>query len=356
MTDTQPHNIPARLIRAGLCLAAFCALRLAGDVVETTNGTRIVGKVTKIHGGTVTVATDFAGDINIKQSLVASITTDRAVAVKVADGTRYIGVVSPAPGGGIKVTSPTGSAVAPMDKVVESWAAADEDPDVVARRRKWTYEAGVDVNGRSGTQTQMGEAANFRAKLTGPDDTFQYYANYVRQETDSQVSADQLKAGVDYADNFTPVSSWYARDEGGFDRVNDISFYDVAAAGYGYDFVKQKEETLTGRAGLSYRYEGYTAPDSPALSTLGADFEFEFAKTFGKAHLHDKIAFVPAFKDLSNYLITHDVTYEIPITKSLWKLAIGMTNNYESRPVDNVGRLETLYYTRLVLAWGQGQP
>ena len=347
------NNTAGGLLRAGLCLAAFCAVRLAADVVETTNGARIVGKITMIHGGTVTVSTDFAGDIKIKQSLVTSITTDRAVAVRVADGTRYVGIVAPSPGGGLAITSPKGSFVTPMDKVVESWAAADEDPDVVARRRKWTYEAGVDINGRSGTQSQMGEAANFGAKLAGPDDTLKVYTNYVRQETDSQVSADQFKAGIDYADNFTPVSSWYARDEGGFDRVNDISFYDVAAAGYGYDFVKQKDQTFTGRAGLSYRYEEYSAADSPALSSTGADFELEYTKNFKKAHLHDKIAFVPAFKDLSNYLITHDISYEIPITKSLWKLAIGMSNNFESRPVDNVGRLETLYYTRLVLSWGQ---
>jgi len=241
-----------------------------------------------------------------------------------------------------------------MEKVVESWAAEEEDPDVVAQRRKWTYEAGVDINGRSGTHTQMGEALTFGAKLAGPNDTLRYYANYIRQESDGQVSADQFKAGADYAANFTALSSWYARDEGGFDRVNDITFYDVAAAGYGYDFIKLKDSTLTGRAGLSYRYEEYSpVANASALSTTGADFELEYTRNFRTAHLHDKIAFVPAFKDLGNFLITHDISYEIPITKSLWKLALGMTNNYESRPVDSVGKLETLYYTRLVLTWGQ---
>jgi putative salt-induced outer membrane protein YdiY len=354
-TDMNHHKTAAALPRMGFLLAAFCAARLAADVVETTNGARIVGRVTGIHGGVVTVATDYAGDINVKQALVASITTDHPIAVRTADGTRIIGMVSPAPEGGIRITSPTRSLDTPVGKVAASWAAGEEDPDVVARQRKWSYEAGVDISGTSGTHTQLGTAATFHAKLSGPDDAFQYYANYLRQESDSQVSADQFKAGVDYADNFSPLSSWYARDEGGFDRVNDETFFDVAATGYGYDFIKAKDETLTGRAGLSYRYDRYSTPNSASLSSAGADFELEYGKKFSKAELHDKLAFVPAFQDLGNFIVTHEASLDFPITKSLWKLSMGMTNNYDSRPVDDVGRLETIYFTRLVLSWGKGQ-
>jgi hypothetical protein len=64
---------------------------------------------------------------------------------------------------------------------------------------------------------------------------------------------------VDYSDNFTPLESWYVKDEAGFDKVNDILFYDIAASGFGYDFIKRDNETLTGRVGLSYRYDDYSA-------------------------------------------------------------------------------------------------
>jgi putative salt-induced outer membrane protein YdiY len=346
----------ATLLHVGILLAALCALRLgAADVVETTNGARIVGRVTKIHGGIVTVATDYAGDINVKQTLVTSITTDHPIAVRVEDGTQIIGMVSPAPEGGLKIASQTSSIVTPVDKLVACWAAGEEDPDLVALRRKWSYEVGVDISGSSGNNTQMGTAVAYRAKLTGPDDTFQYYANYLRQKTDSQVSTDQFKAGADYADNFTPVSSWYARDEAGFDRVNDITLFEVAAAGYGYDFIREKNLTFTGRAGLSYRFDQYSTPNTASLSTAGADFGLEYSQTFGKGRLHDRIAFVPAFQDLGNFIINHELSYEMPITKSLWKLSFGVSNNYNSRPVDDINRLETIYFTRLVLSWGDAQ-
>ncbi len=351
-SDVNHYKITAALVRTAICIAAFCAVRLDADVVETTNGARIVGKVTKIHGGVVTVATDYAGDINVKQELVTSITTDHPVAIRTADGRRFTGIISQAPEGGLKVSGPTSSVVTPVDRIAASWTAGEEDPDVVARRRRWSYEAGVDISGSSGNGTQLGSALTFKSKLTGPDDTFQYFANYLRQETDSQVSADQLKAGVDYADNFTPRSTWYARDEGGFDRVLDITFYDVAAAGYGYSFVKGKDEALTGRVGLSYRYDEYSAVGATALSSAGADFELEYGRKFRKAELHEKIAFVPAFEDVGNFIIAQEVSYDVPITKSLWKLSLGMTNNYDSRPVAELSKFETIYFTRLVLTWG----
>ncbi|HXQ82054.1 MAG TPA: hypothetical protein VN775_12115, partial [Opitutaceae bacterium] len=87
----NPYKIPANILRISICLAAFSACCLAADVVETTNGARIVGRVTKIHGGVVTISTEYAGEINVKQALVSSITTDHPIAVKVADGTRIIG-------------------------------------------------------------------------------------------------------------------------------------------------------------------------------------------------------------------------------------------------------------------------
>ena len=71
-------------IRASTALVAvaLATAQLSADVVETKNGARIVGKVTKIDGGSVFVSTDYAGAITIKQSEVAAINTDTPVAVR----------------------------------------------------------------------------------------------------------------------------------------------------------------------------------------------------------------------------------------------------------------------------------
>ena len=343
------------LARIGACAALFFALRLCADVVETSNGARLVGKITSIHGGIVTLDTDYAGEIKVKQEQVASIATDNPVAVRLADGTRVIGIVTAPAANKLVVTSPTRAIAISMANISATWAAGQEDPDVVALRRKWSYEAGIDVNGRSGGHKQLTTGYGFRAKLEGPDDEFQYFTSYQRQETDGQVSADQFKAGADYADNFTKLASWYVRDEGGFDRVNEITFFDVAAGGLGYDLIREKYQPLTARVGLSYRYDKYSAANSPALSSLGLDTGLDYDLKIGKADLTDKLTFVPAFKDFGNYVVVHELTFQVPITKSLWKLGMGVTNNYDSRPVSGLDKLDTLYFTRLVFTWGRAQ-
>jgi putative salt-induced outer membrane protein YdiY len=345
------------LLRLGVCVALLCALRLSADVIMTTDGARIVGKIKQIHGGVITLSTDYAGDISIKQALVTSITTDHPIAVRTADGTRVIGVVSPTQGGAVSVVGPRGSAATPISKIAASWAAGQEDPDVVASRRKWSYEAGVDINGQSGTNNQLSTDYGFKATLTGPNDLLKLYTAYNRQSTDSVVSTSQFKVGADYSDNFTTYESWYVKDEGGFDRVNDILFYDIAAAGFGYDFVKTDNQTLTGRAGLSYRYDEYAlGTGTPTLSEPGADLGFVYTHKFKTSLLSDEFSFDPTFADPSTFVINHEIKYDIPLANPFWKLSLGMSNSYNSKPVGGVEKLDTLYFARLVLTWGVVAP
>ena len=234
---------------------------LSADTVETKDGSRLVGTVTKIDGGNVTLLTSYAGAITIKQSDVVSITTDSAVAVRLASGTRIDGKVS-TEGGAVKIAGADGVISTSVDKVAASWAAGGKDPAIAALERGWAYEAAVDVSGKSGNKSQLATAFAFRATLAGAQDTLQFYTGYDRQVSDGEKSADQFKVGVDYANNFASHKSWYVRNEGGFDRIKDIELYDVAAAGLGYDLIKDAKQTLTGRAGLSFRYAGYKNPRS----------------------------------------------------------------------------------------------
>ncbi|MEY4940499.1 MAG: hypothetical protein RIQ93_2234, partial [Verrucomicrobiota bacterium] len=213
-----------------LALVVITEGRASADTVEIRGGARIIGKITKIDGGSVVVSTDYAGAITIKQSEVTSIATDAPVAVRLQSGTRFDGKVTAVAGGGIQIAGSDGMVSTTVEKVAASWAAGAVDPLV---DRHWAYEASVDVSGKTGTKEQVGTAAEFRAALKTTQDLLQFYTSYNRQVADSLKAADQLKVGVDYQNNFSGRSSWYARNEGGFDRVKDIDLYNIAAVGYG---------------------------------------------------------------------------------------------------------------------------
>jgi putative salt-induced outer membrane protein YdiY len=325
-------------------------VRLAGDTVDTKNGAHLIGKIIKIDSGIVYLHTDYAGDLEIKQSEVTSFTTDEPIAVRFDSGSRLDGRVTLV-NDKIQIAGFRGTVITSVSHVVATWSAGGEDPVVVARRGHWTYEASTDVNGETGNHNQLGTSGGLRAVHKATYNQLELYAKYNRQVTDGQKSADQLVAGIDYSNNYSERDSLYVRDEAGFDRVMGVAFSDVAAAGYGYDFIKEPNHTLTGRAGLAYRYDSYVNPTTPEVNSLGGDFELNHDWTFRISHIVTKLAFVPVFENLNNFIFTHDTYYEIPLANPHWKLHMGVSNNYNSRPGPGIERLDTTYYTRLLLDW-----
>lgn len=329
---------------------ALSGAQLSADVVETKNGSRLVGTVTAIGGGNVTLSTDYAGSLTIKQADVVSISTDAPVAVRLASGTRFDGKISSS-GGALQIAGADGVVTTSVAKVAASWKAGATDPEVAALDRKWAYEANVDVTGKSGNKSQLGTSFGFRAKLAGVNDTLQFYTAYDRQVTDGQKSADQFKLGTDYANNFAGAKSWYVRDEGGFDRIKDVELYNVAAFGLGYDFIKAAKQTLTGRAGLSFRYEGYKSPLTSDVKSAGMDFGLAHSLQLETFAVVNRLAVVPAFDDFSNFRLTHESFFELPLANPNWKLRMGVANDYNSKPGKGVDKMDTGYFTRLVLNW-----
>lgn len=327
------------------------AAQLSADVVETKDGARIVGKIVGIAGGAISVETSYAGTISVKQSEVTTLSTDAPIAVRLDTGTRLDGRVSAMPSGGVQIAGTDGSITTTTDKIAASWAAGEKDPGLAALERHWSYEAAVDIAGKTGNREQLGTAAALRATLKTPDDTLQFYTAYDRQMVDGTKSADQFKAGVDYQNNFSGRLSWYVRDEGGFDRVKDVELYNVAAAGLGYDAIKEPKQLLTLRAGLSFRYEGYRNPLTTDVKSAGLDFGLAHEYTMANSKIVNRLSFVPTFEDFANYRLTHESFYEIPLAAPSWKLRLGVSNDYNSVPAPGVVELDTAYFARLVLNW-----
>jgi hypothetical protein len=340
-------SLVSRIVVAALALAGA---QLVADTVDIKGGARIVGKVVKIDGGAVVVDTGYAGTITIKQSEVTAISTDAPVAIRLASGTRVDGRVSGS-AGSLQIAGAEGTISTTVDKVAASWAAGGKDPAMAALERSWAYEAAVDVAGKTGNNEQLGTAASLRATLKTAQDTLQFYTAYDRQVTDGTKSADQFKAGVDYQNNFHGRSSWYVRDEGGFDRVKDIELYNIAAFGLGYDAIKEAKQTLTLRAGLSYRYEGYKNPLTTDVRSAGLDFGLAHMLQFQDSRLVNRISYVPSFDDFANYRLTHESFFEVPLAAPSWKLRVGVNNDYNSQPGRGVEKLDTGYFTRFVLNW-----
>lgn len=332
-------------------IALSSGLPLRADVVETKNGARLVGKVLEITGTSLSLETEYAGIVAIKQSEIVSVQTDSPLFVRLTAGTVIQGTLAPTTDGRLQISGGDGTITTNVANIAATWAPGGRDPAIAALDRAWVYEAAVDITGKTGNSEQTGTSVSFRATLAGPRDTLQFYGAYDRQVTDGEKSADQFRLGTDYQNNFSGRYSWYARDEGGFDRVKDIELYNIAAVGLGYDFIKNPLQTLTGRAGISYRYEGYEDPLTEDVNSAGLDFGLNHRYQFKNSLLVNRISYVPSFDDFGNYRVVHESYYELPLTNPAWKLRLGVANDYTSVVPTNREKLDTTYFTRLVLNW-----
>lgn len=344
LTKTGALLLGAALLTTGALFA---------DSIETKDGSRLNGKVSQVAADAVVISTTYAGDIKIKRGEILSITTDGPINLRLADGQVVTGAIATAGADGAIAVNNNGVTVATtnLGQVKQSWAPDAKDPEVAARERHWSYEAGMDVTGKTGNSEQIGTSFSFRATLKSSTDMLQLYAGYDRQVTDKQKSTDLFRVGADYSNNFSGRFSWYARDEAGFDRVKDIDLYNTAAAGLGYDIIKSKIDTLTFRAGVSHRYENYGARDSDNLSEMGLDLALINQLVMKTWSMTNRVTYTPAFSDFGNYRIFHESYIELPMASPRWKFRVGVSNDYTSETAADVERLDTTYFARLILSW-----
>jgi hypothetical protein len=337
-----------------LAVLALSAAHLFADVVETKNGAKLVGKITKIVGGTITLATDYAGEIAIKQSEVTRLTTDGAVAVRLASGTRIDGRVSTATGA-IQVAGKEGTVSTTIDQVAASWAAGAEDPQIVAARRHWTIETSTDIAGRQGNTESTGIGAGFVARLVSPHDVLKFYGSYDYATTTSATgvktkSADATKGGIDYQSFYSEKFGWFIRSELGKDSVAGIDLRSTTDAGASFRLIKTAAQSLVGRLGAGYRFESYPVGpnNNGAVAAAGLSYSYTLNKY---ASLVTDLRYLPAFKDFADYRFLHESAIEVPLAADFWKLRIGVANDYNSRPPGGRDNLDTTYYTRMLLKW-----
>jgi hypothetical protein len=339
-------KVPSGLLRKIFPL--LLVLGLAGaaraDRIELADGSVIVGQLVSAEGGKIKVATDFAGTIEVAQAKVRSFATDQPVNVRLDSGSTVQGRVEPA-SQGVAIVAANGSLTATPTNVTNLWRVGAKGPDA----RTWQYEAALAINGRTGGAEKFAGALSFKATLESREDKLIFALAAEQAEDNGVETANRQFASVDYSSFVSANNLWYARTSLEKDEIKQLDLRSSTAFGLGRKLVKNDVQDLEARIGLSYLYETYangTDFDSPGL-----DVAFLHTYQFSNGKLSNTLTYTPTFEDFGNFRVHHESSYEMPITASLWKLKLGLTNDYTSMPQPGVDRLDTLYFTSLILNW-----
>ncbi len=348
------HAVLKNLLGTALALVLAHAAP-AADRVELTDGSVVLGRLVSAEAGKLKFETAFAGMIEIAQDQVRSFSTDAAVNVQLAAGSTVLGRVAMTDTG-IAVVAADGQFNAPTGKVAAVWRTGQDSPEtrqlkerVAQAERKWAYEASVAITGRTGGSEKFAGVVGLKATLESASDKLIFALKAEQAEDNGVETANRQFASADYSAFYSAKSVWYVRTSLEKDSIKALDLRSDTSFGLGRKVIKDQAQDLELRAGVSYIYETYangTKFDSPGL-----DFTLLHAYTFKTGKLNNVLSYTPAFKDFGNYRLHHETTFEMPITASLWKLKTGISNDFTSIPQPGVERLDTLYFTSLILNW-----
>ena len=341
-----------------LCLVGLAAT-LSADEIQILDGTVLKGKISSISEAEIQIETGFAGTLKIDRTQVSGFSTDEPVFVRLASGAVMPGTVSASETGSVEITGIDGTLRAPLSSVRQSWVEPGQDPEILSReqqiadsKRKWVSQAAANISGKSGNTDEKNMGVNFSATLASKEDALKFYASYDRKETDGSTTADETKAGMRYTAYFNDPWGWYVRQELERDAFENIKLRSVTAGGVSYRFADEDHYKLSANSGLSYRYESYK-DGTPATGSLGLDVGLQhFYRFKNRVEINNELTWVPSIQDFASYLLTQNSWLDFPLGDSkLWKVRMGLRNDYNSQPAGGREATDTTYYSSLVVDW-----
>jgi len=343
-----------RLLLQGLA-GLLLVVTAAADQVELTDGSVIKGRITAVEAGKLKIETAFVGTVTIELAHVKTFATDDPVNVSVAGAPAVVGQVTTA-GAGVLLHGGDAPRELEPAQVTALWRQGAESPgEKIAReraekaKRKWAYEATVAVTGRTGTSDKLNATVGGKATLASEHDRLILAATAERAEDNGVETANRQFGGADYSSFYSPDHGWYVRSSLETDKVKALDLRSASALGFTRKVVRTGSENLELRLGGSYTYEAYS--NNTEYESPGLDFTLLNSWTRASAKLNTVLAYLPTFRGSANYRVRHESNLEVPLTASLWKIKVGIANEYQSVPPAGVARFDTTYFTSLLLNW-----
>ncbi|MCP5146176.1 MAG: DUF481 domain-containing protein [Gammaproteobacteria bacterium] len=335
---------------AGLVLSLLFCASSWGDIVTTKDGARLTGKVQQITQANVQLATSYAGTITIDTAQIETLDTDEPLTSRLADGQTFTGITTINAARGMQVAGNTGRSNAQFDQLLAAWLP-DAQPPVesgIEPPRKWVYSVGADIAGKKGNSDEFSTNIVGDAVLASLHDELRLYGSYERGEQNGVKNSDEAIAGASYSNYFEDDLGWYVRGEIERDDFEDIDLRTTVAGGLTWRPINTDQRTLRLWGGVGYRYESFTSGGNSESPTLDLGLNHRMVVKDWLV-MTNALTFSPQFKDFADYLFVHDSAFEMPIGASRWTVRIGLRNDYKNQPAPGRKKLDTAYYTRLLL-------
>lgn len=215
----------------------------------------------------------------------------------------------------------------------------------------WKRQVDVGVNGAAGNSENFNLRAAISLTRTTSEEITALTAQYVYATNDGDKSTDRGEVAL--RNDWLIGSPWrvYAIGKAEYDQFQDWEWRVSAVGGVGYEFIKNDDTLLLGRAGfgLSREFGGGDGRIKPEAN-LGLDFEHKLDE---RQRIYASVDYYPSVLNFAqDYRIISKAGYEIVVDpKNNISLKLGVEDRYESEPSGGRTPNDFLYFATLSLGF-----
>ena len=339
-----------RKITVLILTCAFPTLACA-DVITFNNGDRLTGKLTSLHNGKLTFASDLAGSVTIGISTIRNLSTAAPVNLNFTDGTVITSTLADAAPGQFR-TEPTDL----LGAHTFTFADLTAINPPAKPKPKWTGSITLGASSTHGSTFDETANLSLNAKRRSDTDRIGVYATYLANRTrdsdtdEKQTTEENFTVGGKYDYFLTEKLYTYLSGRYKTDHIADLDHRIIAGLGLGYQWLESDNISFSTDAGFAELCEQYTSPNpltlvkettrtDEASLQLGYSLDWKIAKKITLSH---HLTYYPSFADFADYFLTSDAELRAAINDSMFT-SFKLVLDYDSTPADGVATTDTKY-------------
>jgi putative salt-induced outer membrane protein YdiY len=315
----------------------FFSSSLFADQVTLKNGDKLTGTVTKYDGKTLTLKTDFLGEVNVQWDAITGLTSDQNLHVVTKEGKTVVGTVKTTDDKLEVASAGAGTVDVPKENITAVRNDAEQVAFDQSQNPGWGqgWKGGLNLGFALTRGNSAAKSFNlaFNAARKGLHDKLTLYSNSIYATNDlaganPSTTANQLGGGARYDHDLTPKIFAFVNTDFLSDDLQELDLRSVFGGGLGWHAIKNDHTTLDLLGGANYTREKYfTMTNNFAAAQVGDEFTHKLGAS---TLLTQNFYFFPNLSDTGEYRGTFNIGTVTKMSK--W---LGWQNSFQDIYVSN---------------------
>lgn len=319
----------------------------APDELVLKNGSRILGTVTGVRDGVVSVDTEFAGNLQIRQDQIVSLQSEGPVVIKLKDGELLSEPDLTIAGEQLVLSSgdvPAGT------YALQDLVLIDPEPWELGRGYHWTGQASAALGLQRGNTDTDEFDYRVDSVWRSLQDRYTTRLNGEIDEANGVKNAENWTALVKYDRFLEGPLYWGVNLSAEQDKFADLDLRYYLGPYMGRQFYEQPVFTLSGEAGLVFVDEDFIIAEDQDY--LGANWTVDASSNYlgGSSLLYLKHTGIWNLDETDNFVLNLTMGLSFPLLLNI-EGAAEVQLKYDSAVPSELDKLDQSYRFRIGYAW-----